>query len=72
MIGFGDTTNGGDTSDELLVVSEYTYFDDSCVDLYGSVVTETMICAGTPAGGCDSCHRDSGGPLLTAKMSKLV
>jgi trypsin len=66
VIGFGDTVSGGDASNDLLTVTVDTYADDFCFNLYNSFVPETMICAGTVAGGRDSCQGDSGGPLLTA------
>ena len=66
LVGFGDTSDGGDPSNELLTVTVGTYPDDSCVNYYDFFVPETMICAGTAVGGRDSCQGDSGGPLLTA------
>ena len=66
LVGFGDTADGGDPSNELLTVTVDIYADDFCFNLYNSYVPETMICAGTVAGGRDSCQGDSGGPLLTA------
>lgn len=35
-----------------------------CTVAYGSLVGDSMICAGVPAGGKDACQGDSGGPLV--------
>ena len=66
LVGFGDTAEGGDPSNDLLTVTVDTFADDYCFNFYDEVVPETMICAGTVAGSRDSCQGDSGGPLLTA------
>jgi len=64
VIGHGNTMEDGNTSDVLLEVDVDTYSDQFCNDLYVNYVPETMVCAGTEAGGKDSCQGDSGGPLL--------
>lgn len=66
VIGFGDTTENGELSNELLTVTVDTYADIFCFNLFKSYVPASMICAGTAAGGRDACQGDSGGPLLTA------
>jgi len=43
--------------------------NDECEKMYRKAgyvrgVTETMVCAGYPEGGIDSCEGDSGGPLM--------
>jgi trypsin len=66
VIGFGDTTDGGDPSPMLLMVNVDVFSDQFCDDLYNVFEPSTMICAGTVDGGRDSCQGDSGGPLLTS------
>jgi trypsin len=66
VIGFGDTLDGGDPSMVLLMVDVNVYTDQFCDNVYNVFEPDTMLCAGTPAGGRDSCQGDSGGPLLTS------
>lgn len=44
---------------ELPITSQQT-----CAEGYGGGITETMLCAGLPEGGKDTCYGDSGGPLV--------
>ncbi len=48
------------------------YSDETCradyTTIYGfDVLEDSMICAGVPAGGKDTCNGDSGGPLVVRK-----
>lgn len=62
--GFGTTSEGGQTSYDLLVVKGEILPDSAC-SVYGSKYDNTtMICAGDLKGGKDSCQGDSGGPLV--------
>ena len=67
VIGWGATSEGGDSSQDLLEVSVPIVSNSDANAAYnqlGSVVTENMIAAGVPEGGKDACQGDSGGPFL--------
>jgi trypsin len=66
-IGYGDTTRGGFPSPILMQVKLDAYKDQACADEYIDYVPETLVCAGTFAGGKDTCQGDSGGPLFASK-----
>ncbi|XP_049809526.1 trypsin alpha-3-like [Schistocerca nitens] len=69
--GWGATSEGGSTSNFLLSTTVKVVSVYDCRRCYPSVgLTNTMMCAGVPAGGKDSCQGDSGGPLVHGK--KLV
>ncbi|KAG7231910.1 hypothetical protein INR49_010100 [Caranx melampygus] len=42
-----------------------------CMKNY-TVVTDNMICAGTPSGGKSACYGDSGAPMMTKPRSRWV
>ncbi|XP_062574746.1 serine protease 53-like [Saccostrea cucullata] len=64
-LGWGVTTQGGDTTDRLQQVFKPILSADICLqqlsDLFNRV---TMLCAGRDEGGAGACTRDTGGPLL--------
>jgi hypothetical protein len=63
--GWGDTSEGGSSSDTLRVVELGILADSSCSSAYGGgYVPSVMACAGVLAGGKDTCQGDSGGPLV--------
>jgi secreted trypsin-like serine protease len=70
-IGFGSTERGGFYSPILMQVNLDTYTDQACADKYIDYVPETLICAGTFAGGKDTCQGDSGGPLFASNSVKV-
>mmetsp|Transcript_43616 Transcript_43616/g.69765 ORF Transcript_43616/g.69765 Transcript_43616/m.69765 type:complete len:162 (-) Transcript_43616:146-631(-) len=63
VLGWGASTEGGETSATLQIVSLELDSHDACKEAYGAGVFEdTMICASAPGKG--SCQGDSGGPLF--------
>jgi secreted trypsin-like serine protease len=74
VIGWGATTEGGDTTPKLMEVDIKVQDRQLCQTNYQAVVpsariTENMFCAGFPEGKKDSCQGDSGG-FLGARLSK--
>ncbi len=66
VIGWG-VTEAGSASDVLRQVTAPLVDVEHCRQSYGifnGQVTDNMICAGLQSGGKDSCHGDSGGPLM--------
>lgn len=65
VIGWGTTSSGGSTSDDLLEVEVDVISNAACASDYagtGTVVEDNMICASRS--GKDACQGDSGGPLF--------
>lgn len=65
VLGWGTTSSGGSSSNQLRTATVPTVSDASCTDSYRNrYVRSDMVCAGYAAGGVDTCQGDSGGPLL--------
>ncbi|CAG0908778.1 unnamed protein product, partial [Cyprideis torosa] len=63
VVGWGTTTEGGQTSRDLLQVSVPFVDDETCKAYYeGEVVADSMMCAGEA--GKDACQGDSGGAVV--------
>ncbi|MCK2242543.1 MULTISPECIES: trypsin-like serine protease [unclassified Crossiella] len=69
-LGWGDTTGNGDYSDTLRQVVVPLTSDQTCSTAYSEYKNASMVCAGFPQGGKDTCQADSGGPLVVS--GKLV
>ena len=75
VAGFGTTSeDASDPPDQMQVAQVPITTDEYCAQAYpgglsevpddGSFDPKTMLCAGYPQGGTDTCEGDSGGPLL--------
>jgi hypothetical protein len=77
IIGWGDTSEGGTSSNDLLKAQVPIRDDSVCSSAlsYGTdFAPATMVCAGNPNGttSSDTCQGDSGGPLLVPDGSAFV
>ncbi|EMP31464.1 Transmembrane protease serine 3, partial [Chelonia mydas] len=74
--GWGATEEGGDTSETMNFAGVPLISNKVCNhrDVYGGIITSSMLCAGFLKGGVDTCQGDSGGPLACKDMNtwKLV
>ncbi|XP_025768861.1 transmembrane protease serine 3 [Puma concolor] len=74
--GWGATEDGGDASPVLNHAAVPLLSNKICNhrDVYGGIVSPSMLCAGYLKGGVDSCQGDSGGPLVCQerRVWKLV
>ena len=64
IVGFGTTSEGGDTADTLQEAQVPITTDAYCSGAYDDFDASTMVCAGFPEGGVDTCQGDSGGPMF--------
>jgi secreted trypsin-like serine protease len=64
IVGFGATSEGGDTPDTLQKAKVPITTDVYCAGAYGDFDAASMVCAGYPEGGTDTCQGDSGGPMF--------
>jgi len=61
--GWGKLDEGDATTPVFLRFAEVDIVDqDECIEIYGPIINEGMICAG--ANGRDACAGDAGGPML--------
>ncbi|EGW02909.1 Transmembrane protease, serine 3 [Cricetulus griseus] len=74
--GWGATEDGGDASPVLNHAAVPLISNKICNhrDVYGGIISPSMLCAGYLKGGVDSCQGDSGGPLVCQerRLWKLV
>jgi secreted trypsin-like serine protease len=64
IVGWGVTSEGGDTPERLQEAQVPITTDAYCAGAYSDFDPATMVCAGFPEGGVDTCQGDSGGPMF--------
>ncbi|XP_037081616.1 chymotrypsinogen A-like [Pollicipes pollicipes] len=71
--GFGRVGANMPQADMLLEVELPVLTQTRCTQIWGSLVRESMICAGgLPSGGKGVCNGDSGGPLVTSVSDRYT
>ncbi|MBB5153225.1 S1 family peptidase [Saccharopolyspora phatthalungensis] len=64
ILGWGNTSEGGQQSDNLRKATVPLGSKDTCTKSYQEFKPDAMVCAGLPEGGVDTCQGDSGGPMV--------
>ncbi len=64
ITGWGAISSGGIMQNYLQEAAVPIVSEKKCKEAYGSVIHDSMICAGFDKGGVDACQGDSGGPLV--------
>lgn len=75
VTGWGDTTEGGYGSNDLLEVQVPIVSYSACMAGYAGqyqLTDAVHLCAGLAEGGKDSCQGDSGGPLIVRNGSQWM
>jgi len=70
LIGYGATSEGGQSSFQLLETTNNVISFDDCFNYYGTILEDTMICMEGQSGQ-DTCQGDSGGPMLLADGTQV-
>lgn len=74
VMGWGLTSDGGESSPLLLEATQQIVTNSECDTAYGGGITGNMICANglTPDDTSDTCQGDSGGPMVVAHEGGYV
>lgn len=75
VMGWGKIGSGQPQSKVLLEVEVDIKDQSECIDSYApDIITDRMVCAARSEGGVnyDSCHGDSGGPLIDTETGKQI